>query len=93
MNLDHTCVLNTPAYRLAITRSGKSVLDLSAMSDILCLLQVNPTMPADQLRSFLIRDVPSHVSLLARYISNFHAKAIKYLGVYGVRELTESEAS
>ena len=63
------------------------------MSNILCLLQVNPTVPAGQLRPVLVWHVPSHVSLSSKFISNFRAKAIKYLGVYGVRELTESEAT
>ena len=93
MNLDHTCLLNTPAYRLAISRSGNAVLDLLAMSNILRLLQVNLTMSAGQLRPFLIWHIPSHVSLLSKFISNFCTKAIKYLGVYGLRELTNSEAS
>ena len=93
MNLDHTCLLNTPAYRLAITRSGNAVLDLSTMTKILSLLQVNPTMPAGQLCPFLVRHVPSHLSLLSKFISNFCSTAIKYLGVYGLYELTELEAS
>ena len=93
MNLDHKCLLNTLAYKLAITCSGQVVLDLSAMSNTLHLLQVNPTMPAGQLCPFLVRHVPSHDSLLSKFISNFRTKTIQYLGVYSVHELTKSEVS
>ena len=93
MNLDHFCLLNTQAYQLAVVRSVKAVLDLDAMSDILCLLQVNPTMASGELRSFLVRHLPSHLSLSSKYIGNFCAKAIEYLSVNVLKQITDEVAS
>ena len=91
--LAHTCVLNTLGYRLAVVRSGKSVLDIHAMTDVLRLLQVNPTMSAGNLRPFLVRHLPSHMSVTASYVVNFRNKALKYIAINGVQEITQSTAS
>ena len=50
-------------------------------------------MPTNDLRPFLSRHFPPHTPLTAKTVNNFRQKAIKYLAVYGNKEVTEQEAS
>ena len=50
------------SYRFAIVHSGKSFLNLLAISDVLlCLLQVNPTMLPTHFCPFLVRCLQLHI--------------------------------
>ena len=70
--------------RTAVSRAGslgKNILQ--NMGNILSLLEVNPTMPASELRSHIVKHLPPHQSVTAQYIVNFRKKAITYLAING----------
>ena len=93
LNLHHSCLLNTAAFRVALSRSGSANVNLEGMQDVLSMIRVNPTMASNELRPFLARHLPSQVSLDSTYVSNFRQKAVKYLCVHGDKCLTHDEAT
>jgi len=94
VNLHHTCSLNTSGYRVALERSCGINLNFDSMKDVVSLIQINPTMRANELRPLIARHVPSHQSLTAQYIANFRNKVIRYISANGVDgEVTQKDAT
>ena len=77
-----------------MARSCLPILNLDSMKDVISLLQINPTMPANELRPFIARHVPPHQSLSAQYICHFRKKVIRYISVHGVdKDVTHQDAT
>ena len=49
-------------------------------------------MPASELRPHIVKHLSPHQSVTAQYIANFQKKAIAYLAINGVKEVTFEEA-
>ena len=61
------------------------------MGNILSLLEANPTMSESDLHPHIVKHLPPDQSVTTQYIANFQNKAIKYLAINRVMEVTFEE--
>ena len=88
VNLHRICPLDTSSFQFDVARSCGAILNLDLMKDVISLLQINPTMSANELRPFIVRHVQPHKSLSAQYIYDFSKKVIKSISVHGVERIS-----
>ena len=87
------CTLDTVSLRMAISHSGGLKLDLSKMQDIISMLRLNPTLPANDLRPFLEKYIPRFQHTSSKFVCNFGDKVNRFNALRGRSELIMKDAN